>query len=143
MYRGSTHYSPLSQGQTCVNAFSPLSPPTPHPHPQSAPSAFFSADCGLWQSYLPFNPDQSPSHSELRNHKHFISSDLTLIQGVMSWGGGGLHTRTVGTIAMSVPSRHVRHLRAPSLVRAYMKHVCDICLCVCVCIIHKEPHSSQ
>lgn len=24
VYRGSTHYSPLSQGQTCVNAFSPL-----------------------------------------------------------------------------------------------------------------------
>lgn len=46
--------------------------------PQSTLSFCFSADCGLWKSYFPFNPDQSPSYPQLLNHKHFIDSDLTL-----------------------------------------------------------------
>lgn len=75
MCRGSTHYSALSQGQTCVNAFFPL---TLFALPPSAPSACFSADSGLWQSYLPFDPDQSPSYLQPLNHKHFMGSTLTL-----------------------------------------------------------------
>lgn len=55
--------------------FPPLPPPS-SPHLTSAPSACFSADSGLWQSYLPFNPDQS--YLRLLHHKHFISSTLTL-----------------------------------------------------------------
>lgn len=83
--RGSTHYSMLSQGQTCVNAFSPV---TLFFSPPSAPSCCFSADSGLWQSYLPFNPDQSPAYLQLLNHKHFIGSALTLTD--MGWWGFGI-----------------------------------------------------
>lgn len=53
--------------------------------PLSAPSACFSADSGLWQSYLPFNTDQSPSYLQLLNHKHFIGSTLTLTDTGRRW----------------------------------------------------------
>lgn len=56
--------------------------------PPSAPSACFSADSGFWQSYLPFDPDQSPSYLQLVNYKHFIGSTLTLTDGAR--GGIGV-----------------------------------------------------
>lgn len=78
-----TYYSAFSKAQVCVNAFSPLTLPffffffSFFP-PTLFPLASFSADSGLWQSYLPFDPDQSPFYLQLLNHKHFISSTLTL-----------------------------------------------------------------
>lgn len=88
--------------------------------PQSTPYVCFSADCGLWKSYFPFKPDQSPSYPELLNHKHFIDSDLTLTD-VEWWVLGvkclwrrvdaGLFNlnKMLGLLRCQTPSRHLRH----------------------------------
>lgn len=147
--RGSTHYSVLSQGQTCVNAFSPLtfffSPPP------SAPSACFSADSGLWQSYLPFNPDQSPSYLQLLNHKHFIGSTLTLTD--MGWWGFGVkclwRLADAGLHSVRRKSWEHRPVELCPTLQTPILHSCRTvsardthsvtCVCVCVCV-HVHSH---
>lgn len=89
--------------------------------PPSAPSACFSAESGFWQSYLLFDPNQSPSYLQLLNHKHFIGSTLTLTdKGRWGFGvkclrrlvdAGLLLVQSVGNITLS---NFATHYKTPS-----------------------------
>lgn len=61
------------------------------PFPSLLPLPAFQLTLGFGKSYLPFDPDQSPSYLQPLNHKHFIApdGDTDRHQGFLASAGGG------------------------------------------------------
>lgn len=58
---------------------------------------------------------------------------MVVVAGAVVVSAGVVRLQLLG---LSASSRRVRHLQAASLVRASMKHVCDIGVCVSVCVYY-------